>query len=154
MSAVHRLFVATFLCLGLSACTTATGTRVRLNEASLSNIKTLGVLIKTNQDFSVRLSRDRMTGTGAVIGGLIGAGIEAGVRTSNDEHLQKRLRPLIGEFEVQAALQTDLQKHLGAANIFSAVQPVANERQRALSASGIDGVLEVTVTQWGLVVCR
>jgi hypothetical protein len=145
---------AVSLSIVVCSCTTQSGTRVQLDPSSLSQVKAAGVYVKTKEPFSVYMSRDRMSDTGAVIGGLLGAGIEAGVRSSEDEHIAQQVRPSLGDFDMQVALTTNLEQQLEHTGLFSAVQPIDSVSQRSAKSVRIDGILEVTVLQWGLIVCN
>ena len=145
--------VVASLSIAVCSCTTPTGTHVKLNPSALSRVRTLGVCVKTNDSFSVYMSRDRMTGAGAVLGGLIGAGIEAGVRSSEDERILKKVRPSLGDFDVKVALATNLEQQLQQTGLFSEVRLLDSTDHRSIKNAGVDAVLEVVVLQWGLIVC-
>jgi hypothetical protein len=138
----------------LGGCTTQTGTRIKLTEAGLSGIQTCGVFVKQQEGFSVRLERERLTGTGAVLGGLLGAGIETGIRQSHDEHLTKDLLPVLGEFAPSKLMQDKLREYLEAAQLFGTVVLLDSNDRATLKEMHCDALLEVTLTQWGLVVCN
>jgi hypothetical protein len=150
---ITHALTAVGLAILVCSCTTPSGTHVQLDPSSLGQIKTLGVYVKTKDSFSVYMSRDRMTATGAVIGGLIGAGIEAGVRSSEDDKVLQKVRPNLGDFEVQSALATNLERQLQQTGLFSAVRRLDTADQRTVKAAGVDAILEVDVLQWGLLVC-
>ena len=69
----------------LSSCTATTGTKVSSGQTDLGKIKSIGVFVKKEEPFSVRLSREKRTAFGVVFFGLIGAGAEAAGRASIDE---------------------------------------------------------------------
>ena len=154
MKRAYRVCSAVLLSMLLSACTTTTGTRVQLTESQLKGIQTLGVYVQTNHQFSVRMAREEMTDTGALLGGLIGAGIESGVRDSQDKRRETALLPLSQRFDLRQTVADDLQKYLTAINLFTTVRPVDTDKWDALRANGVDAVLNVNLGQWGLIVCN
>ena len=61
-----------FIGLVLSSCTTTTGNRIPLSKANLAKIKRIGILVKTEGDFSTRVSRDKSEGAGGNAGSFLG----------------------------------------------------------------------------------
>lgn len=153
MKTIGISLTAVGLVVILCSCTTTSGTHVQLDPSNLSQVKTLGVYVKTNDSFSVYMSRDRMTATGQLIGGLIGAGIEAGVRSSQDDRILKKVWPNLGDFDVKVALATNLEQQLQQSGLFGAIRLLDSADQRSIKAAGVDAVLEIVVLQWGLIVC-
>ena len=98
---VANCFLMSFLFIGVlvSSCTPTTGTRIPLSQAGLAKIKRIGILVKDEGGFSVRVSREKMTGTGAILFGLVGAGVEAGARSSADQRREKECKPIISHFD-------------------------------------------------------
>ncbi len=91
--------VAVFLSfILLASCTTTTGTHVKMDETALKNVETVGVVVRKEQDFSVRLSREKLGGPGPQLGGLLGLGVESVVRASTDSGHEKRLKSVLGTF--------------------------------------------------------
>ena len=135
-----------------SSCTATSGTRVPLNPTQLQKIKKVGTLVKKEEDFSVRLSRAKMSGVGAVFG-LIGAGIEAGLRSSNDAKLEEGLKPILGDYDITKVTAENLNKRINSQKVFGSSDIASVEDSEALRKMGIDGVLEVTFKEWGLRLC-
>lgn len=138
--------------LALSACTATTGTRRSASAAELGRIKKLGTEVKTEEAFSVRRARERLTNTGALIGGLVGLSIEAGVRTANDAKVEEALRPALGDFDAARILSDRINAALRAQPAFGNADtaPAETETRRR---GGFDAILTVTLKQWGLRVC-
>jgi hypothetical protein len=130
----------------LASCTPTTGTKIAVNQSEISKIKSIGVLVKKDEDFSVRLSREEMSNTGAAFG-LIGVGIEAAVRRSSDKDKEEQIKPSLGNFDPQAPLTERLRFHLQEGAIATSEVTDGGEKTAA------DAILEVTVRQWGLRRC-
>lgn len=147
-------FLAIFLSVSvlLPSCTPTTGTRIPLNPTNLSKIKSIGVMVKNEENFSVRLSREEMTAAGAVLFGLLGAGIEAAARHSADTHLEERFKPIVGGYDPEKLMNERLRHYLQLAGSFIAVVADAGDGAM-LRGKGLDGVLEVTLKEWGLRRC-
>jgi len=143
-----------FLLSGLvfSSCTPTTGTRVPLNPTNLSKIKSIGVMVKKEEDFSVRLSREEMTATGAVFFGLLGAGIEAAARQSADTGVEEQFKTIIAAYDPKKPMIERLHHHLRSSGSFSTMVAEVGE-DAVLKRNGLDGVLEVTIREWGLRRC-
>lgn len=150
----RRRSLSLLLACTLSACTTQTGTRVRLAGSSLARVKTVGLVVKVDSPFSVLLSQERATATGALIGSYVGAAIEAGVLRGADEGIRRRLAPALGDFDLYRQLTTNLVQRLDDAHVFPATTVLEGDALRAGKQVNVDAVLEVTVPRWGLVVCH
>ena len=74
--------------------------------------KSLALLIKDNSKFEVLLHRAKSTATGAVLGGLIGAGIEDGVRSNHDNEKKSLLLNRMDEPSCSEELISTLIKKL------------------------------------------
>lgn len=145
----------TFLLIGflLSSCTPTTGTRVSLSQSDLAKIKRIGILVKEEESFSVRLSREEATNVGAAVLGLVGAGIEAGIRSSADTKIEEELKPILGNYDPKKLMQEKLYHYIEATRVFSPVTGIDVEDQNLVKGTGLDGLLEVTLKQWGLRLC-
>jgi len=150
---LKRGSVSICLVLALSACMATTGTRIPAGEYQLSKITKIGISAKKEEEFSLRMSREQMTNTGTVLGGLVGFGIEAGIRSSADATLEDGLKPLVGDFDPTQVLTDKLLRRMQSASVFKQVLPVKSEDERSLKENALDGLLEVTLTQWGLRLC-
>jgi hypothetical protein len=136
-----------------SSCTSTTGTRIQMNQASLSKVRTLGIVIKQQEDFSVRMSRDRTTNTGAAFFGLVGVGVENAVRASNDSEHTQRLKSGIERFDPSKKLGESLKARLEASRQFDNVEYLSAEKEDANKSASYDAILEVTLGEWGLRLC-
>jgi hypothetical protein len=160
MSLIGRTTFVIVLSGILSACTSTTGTRVQLTPESLREIQTLGIVIGTNESFSVHNAREKMDNTTAVIGAaggalgvIIATSIEGGVRASNDSDAAKRLQPALGDFDVRTELAGHLSRHLTESGLFKEVRLLDSNERRAARQARIDAILDIDIQQWGLVVC-
>lgn len=144
-----------FLLIGLlvSACTPTTGTHILLNQSNLTKIKTIGIIVKKEEDFSVRLSREKTTATGAVLFGLIGAAVEAGARSSADIQREEKFKPLVGDYDPQKLMDERLHHYLQLAKVFNTVISIDDPDHKVLKGKELDGILEVTLKEWGLRLC-
>ena len=141
------------LALALAACTATTGTKVPTGEYQLSKITKIGISAKKEEEFSLRISREQMTNTGGILGGLVGLGIEAGIRSSSDSKLEDALKLLVGDFDPTQVLTEKLSNRMQAASAFKEVLTIKSQDERSLRENALDGLLEVTLMQWGLRLC-
>lgn len=150
-----------FLLFGLvfSSCTPTTGTRVRLSPTNLSKIKSIGVMVKKEGDFSVRLSREELSATGIVVGSifgvvgtLVGAGAEVAGRQSADQRIEEQFKPVVGDYDPRRLMTERLHHYLLSAGPFKDVV-TADKEVGALKGKESDALLEVTLREWGLRRC-
>jgi hypothetical protein len=141
----------------LSGCTTTTGDQIALSRAEVAKIRNLGVVVRTEHGFSVYYSRDEMTASGAVIGGLLGAAIESGARASADADRTERLKPGLGDFDPQRLVAEQVTQKLQAANLFQKVEIIdskdVNATSKLFKGTDLDGLLIITIHRWGLASC-
>ena len=138
----------------LSSCTPTTGTKVLVDRSSLTKLQRLGVTVTKDEDFSVRLAREKTTTIGAAFGGLLGAGIEAAARSNTDTQYAAQLKPVLIAYDPARLLTEGLLRHLQNEQVFPTVVNVPAEEKNAVRGRGLDGVLEITLKQWGLRLCR
>jgi len=136
-----------------ASCTSTTGTHVQLNQTAVSKIHSVGVVVKKEEEFSVRLSREKMTDAGAAFFGLVGVGIEAGARASTDSRYRERLKPALGDFDPVAALGERARQTLAACERFAQVQCLPADNPTNDRTEAYDGILEITLLQWGMRPC-
>jgi hypothetical protein len=149
------------LLIAFTSCTPTTGTRIVPTQADIKKITSLSVSVQKAEDFSVRLSRQEMTATGAVlgspfglVGSLIGSGVEASSRQSADRSLEKQFVPVISTFSPTEELKSSLIRYLGAAKQFDTIMAApASEHQSGVQSRDGDAQLVVTIRQWGLRRC-
>jgi hypothetical protein len=137
----------------LLSCSTTTGTKTSLAPSELSKFRKAGILIEAETPFSVRVARDQMTNTGAVLFGLIGAGIEAAYNASKDTDYEEELHPLLGDFDPRKDSAMALHQSFIAGKVFQTVEIVRTDDARALTEQGFDTVLKETIEEWGLRLC-
>lgn len=136
-----------------SSCTSTTGTKIVHTRDALSRIDNLGIVVKSEEKFSVRLSRDKMTNTGISLFGLLGYAVEAGARTESDRKLQSELNPQIGDFNLETQMGYALLRYLQSSKLFKTIELVHTEDTAELNRKGIDSLLVVTVNDWGFRQC-
>lgn len=137
----------------LLSCSTTTGTKTSLAPSELSKFKKAGILIESETPFSVRVARDQMTNTGAVLFGLIGAGVEAAYKASKDSGYEEEIHHLLGDFDPRKDSAVALQQSFIAGKVFQTVEIVQADDARALKEQGFDTVLKETIEEWGLRLC-
>jgi hypothetical protein len=149
-----------------ASCTTKTGQKVQkvhkydgklFSESDREKISRLAVMVRTEKDFrySVAIEEDYISpGIFAAIGeglGIFGifvlpafAGsylIESGVRSHIDDEHGKELEQTLGDYSLEDDLGNDLKQQIELVNLFDVTEV------------GYDGVLEVTIKEWGVNPC-
>ena len=149
--------VRNVVCIAIAAtilsCSATTGTKTSLAPSELSNHRKAGILVESGTPFSVRVARDKLTNTGAVLFGLIGAGIEAGYKASKDADYAKEINHLLGDFDPIKDSATALHQKLSAGKVFPVVEIVPTDNARVLKEQGFDSVFKETIEEWGLRLC-
>jgi hypothetical protein len=113
----------------------------------------MGLIVLKEEDFSVRLSREEMTNTGAVFFGLIGAGVETAMRNSADKDVEKQFKVVVGDYDPREPLVQRLRHHIQSSGSIRS-QPVADSEDKTGSRlQGVDSLLTVTLREWGLRRC-
>ena len=155
LGSVRRL--RNVVCIAITAtllsCSTTTGTKTSLAPSELSKLRKVGILVESGTPFSVRIARDKLTNTGAVLFGLIGAGIEAGYKASKDTDYENEMNHFLGDFDPVKDSATALHQKFSVGKVFQAVEGVQTENARVLKEQGFDSVLKETIEEWGLRLC-
>ena len=60
---------------------------------------------------------------------------------------------MVDQYDVKEVLQEKLMQYLRSADLFERVDPTGTEDRKELQKEGFDGVLKVTLKQWGLRIC-
>jgi hypothetical protein len=142
------------LALGLATgCTTATGNKVVLTQENQSKIHKLGVNVKSAGEFAVRYEMEKMSNTGAVIGGLAGLAVEGGTRATLDAQMTKKLKPVVGNLDPSQLASDILVQQLRAANLFVSVEGVKGQSLAELRGQDFDGLLVIVIRKWGMDPC-
>lgn len=142
------------LVLGLVAgCTTATGNKIALTRENQSKIHKLGVNVKSEGDFAVRYEMEKMSDTGAIIGGLAGVALEGGARATLDAQMTRKLKPVVGSLDSSQLASDILVQQLRAANLFASVEGVKAHSLAELRGQDCDGLLMVVIRKWGMDPC-
>lgn len=147
----HLIFLMSvlFLC----SCTTTTGTKISHTQNTLSKINKIGIIVNKENEFSVRLSRDKMTTTSTCLFGLLGYAIEHSARANIDQNLANEFRPQIGIFNPEKHMEEKLLYYLQSAKVFRAVEIGKAEDHALLKKMQFDAVLKITIKEWGLRLC-
>lgn len=148
-----RNVVYVVIVASLLSCSATTGTKTSLAPSELSKFRKAGILVESETPFSVRVARDKMTNTGAVLFGLIGAGVEAAYKASKDTGYEEEIHHLLGDFDSRKDSTTALQQSFIAGKVFQTVEIVQTDDARALKEQGFDTVLKETIEEWGLRLC-
>lgn len=82
---LFRIVVSPILATGLLVSTLASAEAVRSVE----------IRVQGQSEFDVIYSRAQTDATGAVLGGLIGAGIQASIESGNDDDLREQIEPRV-----------------------------------------------------------
>ena len=153
--ALERSLITILPCLALflCSCMATTGTTTSLTQTKLQEIKELGILTTSKEEFSVRLARNEKSNVGGAMFGLVGAMVEAGTRSYSDGQREKELSGRLGNYDVTKVLSDRLYIHLESAKTFRAVKNVKTDVSKELKGMGIDSALMVTVNEWGLRLC-
>jgi hypothetical protein len=145
------------VCIAIAAtllsCSTTTGIKTSLAPSELSKLRKAGILVESGTPFSVRVARDKLTNTGAVLFGLIGVGIEAGYKASKDTDYEKEINHLLGDFDPVKDSATALHQKFSAGKVFPTVEVVQTDNARVLKEQGFDSVFKETIEEWGLRLC-
>jgi hypothetical protein len=136
----------------LLSCVSTTGTKTSMTTDELTGIRKAGVIVETQHPLSVRIARDKMTNTGAILFGLVGAAVEAGYKSSKDvEHEEVVGRGL--DFDPTKEHAGAFRDALMGVNAFPAIEIVQTEDRQALRSQGFDAVFKETIEEWGLRLC-
>lgn len=141
-----------FIGLVISSCTTTTGNRIPLRQANLTKIKKIGILVKNQGDFSVKVSRDKSKGVGGsagsflgLVGYAVGSSIEDEIRSYVDRRVEEGLKSILSDFDPKKLMEERLHRYMQLTKFFV----TKNVEQNALEEKELDGVLEVTLVDWG-----
>lgn len=153
---LHVLIIpALVLCgMNISSCAPATGTKIHLGQQQLSQIKSLGVLVRKEEGFSVRISRE-MPIESAHLGSwmLLAVPFEVAIRSGIDTATEEKLKPVVGAYDPRKELMTHLLQRLDSTKVFAKVSGITPDENTIREGRVFDGVLEVTLKQWGLRLC-
>lgn len=137
----------------LTACVSTTGTKATMSGTDLAQVKKAGVFVESPHPISVRVARDNMTNTGAVLFGLVGAAVEAGYKSSQDSSHADTLLSAVGKFDPAHESAVALRDRFVAAHVFQTVEIVASDNRRAAESAGFDALFQQTIEEWGLRLC-
>lgn len=137
----------------LLSCVSTTGTKTTLTSAELSRIRKAGVLVESENPVSVRVARDKMTNTGAVLLGVLGAGMEAGYNSMKDSGSEKEIGDALHGFDPVKDSAAAFREKFTAGKVFPVVEIVQTDSPKTLTAQGFDALFKETIEEWGLRLC-
>ena len=137
----------------LISCASTTGTKTTLTSADLSKITKTGILVESKHPLSVRIAREQMTNTGAILFGLVGAAVEAGYKSSKDSGYEGEIGRVLGDFDPVKDSAAAFREKFLAGKVFPIVEVVQTENARGLKEQGFDAVFKETIEEWGLRLC-
>jgi len=137
----------------LISCASTTGTKTTLTSADLSKITKTGILVESKHPLSVRIAREQMTNTGAILFGLVGAAVEAGYKSSKDSGYEEEIGRVLGDFDPVKDSAAAFREKFLAGKVFPIVEVVQTENARGLKEQGFDAVFKETIEEWGLRLC-
>jgi len=149
VSLLTMLLICGFI---FGSCASLTGTKTELEKTNLQGVKSLGVTVVEEEDFSVMLSRDKSTATGAYFGSFVGAAVESGIRSSKDKKLEEEFEPIVADIDLPAMMSERLRRYLEASGVFDSVEVIEVSQADSLPTN-IDAYLKVTAKSWGLRLC-
>ncbi len=151
---IRRMISLGTIMLGtlLLSCVATTGTKTSMTAGELATIRKAAVVVETQQPLSVRIARDKMTATGSILFGLVGAAIESGYRSSKDADYGDAVSRAL-EFDPTKEHAGAFREALMGVNAFPTVEIVQAEDRQALRAQGYDAVFKETIEEWGLRLC-
>ncbi len=138
------------VCAPLTGCVATTGTNATMSGTDLAQGKNAGVFVESPHPISVRVARDNMTNTGAVLFGLVGAAVEAGYKSSKDSGHADSLLSAVRNFDPAHESAVALRDRFAAAQVFQTVEIVASDNRRAAESAGFDALFQQTIEEWGL----
>jgi hypothetical protein len=136
-----------------NGCTSPTGERIVLTQENLARIHKLGVNVQTQEPFSVRYQRDKMSNVGAAVGSFTGLAVESAVRSSVDAGYTDKLKPVVGQFDPQGLMSKNMLELIQSANLFKLAEPSNLQNSTGLRHEGMDGLLVVVIRRWGMIPC-
>lgn len=137
----------------LTACVSTTGTKTTMTGPDLAQVKRAGVFVESPNPIAVRVARDNMTNTGAVLFGLVGAAVEAGYKLSKDSGHADNLLGAVRNFDPAHESAIALRDRFAAAHVFQTVAIVASDNRRTAQSEGFDALFQQTIEEWGLRLC-
>ena len=150
---IAHCLLASVLLIGLvlSSCR---GKEIPLVEGNWAKIKRIAILVKGEGDFSVRLSREKMSASlneyaNLDAPGLVLWAMEAGVRSAADQRKTDKLKPKADDFDPKAVMEERLNHYMKLANVFT----TQDEEGKLLEGRKLDAILEITLKGWDLRLC-
>lgn len=161
-------FASVLLFFTLISCSPTTGTRILVNRAALTGFQKLGIVVTKEEGFSVRIAREQAPSPGAVIlgitgvvGGLagaiagvaVGAGVDAAIGRNADTEVTEPFDRHVKAYDPVMVFSEVLLREFTNEQVFPSVVVLLADSKNAAQVSGVDGVLKVSIKQWGLRLC-
>jgi hypothetical protein len=137
----------------LLSCSSTTGTKITSAGTELLKIKKAGIVVLSEHPISVRVARDNMTNTGAILFGLVGAAVEAGLKASKDSTHEENIGHFLGDFDPVNESALALRDKFLQGQLFPIIEIVQRENDHPLKERGFDAVFKETIEEWGLRLC-
>lgn len=130
------------LVISISACGPVHSNQVLNSEAS-RDIHKLAIQLKSDNEFEVYMDRATATNAAGAMFGLVGAAIDSSINLAGDNKKKEILLPRIQGLSHQVDVSDGLQEGLEHKQYLSLVEP-------ADANNAADGILEMTIREWGL----
>ena len=155
LTAIAALAVSISL---LSSC--ASETKLQADRPALAKMQRLGIVVTKEEEFSVRVAREERpvsvnfgyTGGGSGLS-LMVLGAVAISRAIDDSGYMAQVKPALKTYDAAEHFAESFRRHLQGDGGFAAVAVISGAEPAAAHARGLDGVVQVTLKQWGLRRC-
>jgi hypothetical protein len=143
----------------LSGCTAGrTGTHIEPSFEEISRIKKVGLCIKVEKGFAVRLQYisnadqiffgNLMSAT--LAGGFIGAAMAVFGEFSPDKQATREIRPDVAQIESPEAIGRAQMDRIRITKVFPSIVVIQPRSVRSAKQNGIDALFFFTIRRWGL----
>lgn len=161
-----RVVFFLMLC-AVQSCSPTTGARSPSGPPSLTGFKTLALTVTAQEGFSVRLVREQSPNAGSVLAGIIGVlgglpGVAVGFAVGSamdsvsrrvDGRSAERLEPYLNRLDPEKLFRERMLNEFANDQPLAAVMVIAASDNAAMQNSVVDGLLTVTIKQWGVRRC-
>lgn len=142
------------LCTSCSSIATRSGSVKELSSEHRALIRSLGIIVHKESEFTITYSADQEASLGAVIIlGPLGAWAERASRISDDENTAEDIKPLLADFDPQLYMKQKLFEYFSKSSIAEKSLPIDTDKPTIISQENIDTILEVNIRYWGLRRC-
>jgi len=116
---------------------------VSLDSKAAKEVHVLAVQLKSKGDFEVFMDRGTATNGPAVMFGLVGAAVASSINQSEDSKKEERVSKYIKDIDHQLSVKNGLLEGLNQQTRFSVIKATPKN-------TDADGILELTIKDWGL----